>query len=332
MSASLLDWRVVVEEANRRRRAEGLTQRDLAALAGVSAPTVGSFERGDTRLRLDKVFDILGALGLVAAGAAAGGQESFVQAAARRWNELVAPLAEGDPSRLPFGSITYDYELIGDTEQLTLKNLLATLREADQGETGWPPFWIASRDRIRPYNQDGTVECWQGVPEPERSKDPSQADFWRVSPTGRAFLRRGLDEDGHNVLAPGSIFDLTLPVWRTAEVLLHGRRLARLWPGSVDKIAFRVRYTGLAGRELASWAKPIRRHLAPGQWRARTDDVSSSATLSIDALENTLEPALSELLAPVYARFNGFTIAPELVADELAELLLAGDRKRGQRG
>lgn len=46
----VLNWDALVDEAVRRRKTEGLTQVQLAALAGVSAPTIISFEKGDKGL------------------------------------------------------------------------------------------------------------------------------------------------------------------------------------------------------------------------------------------------------------------------------------------
>ena len=61
-----LDWPALVREARERRLAERLSQRDLAALAGVSIPTIVKFERGDVALRLDGALAILDALGMAA--------------------------------------------------------------------------------------------------------------------------------------------------------------------------------------------------------------------------------------------------------------------------
>ena len=48
----LLNWKSLVAEAIRRRRAEKLTQRDHAALAGVSIPTIVAFDRAEETLTL----------------------------------------------------------------------------------------------------------------------------------------------------------------------------------------------------------------------------------------------------------------------------------------
>lgn len=61
---SILDWQKIVDEAVARRKTEGLTQRTLAALAGVSLPTLVKFEKGVTDIKLTGVLAILKALGL----------------------------------------------------------------------------------------------------------------------------------------------------------------------------------------------------------------------------------------------------------------------------
>ena len=53
-----LNWRALVDEALRRRKAEKLTQREHAALASVSIPTIVAFDRGERTLSLAKAFDI----------------------------------------------------------------------------------------------------------------------------------------------------------------------------------------------------------------------------------------------------------------------------------
>jgi transcriptional regulator with XRE-family HTH domain len=59
-----LEWQKLVDEAVERRKAERLTQRTLAALAGVSLPTLVKFEKGVTDIKLTGVLAILKVLGL----------------------------------------------------------------------------------------------------------------------------------------------------------------------------------------------------------------------------------------------------------------------------
>lgn len=59
-----LSWQGFVEEAVRRRKEQKLTQEQLAVLAGVSKPTLNSFEQGKTNIKLDSGLKILKVLGL----------------------------------------------------------------------------------------------------------------------------------------------------------------------------------------------------------------------------------------------------------------------------
>ena len=59
-----LNWQSFVEEAIKRRKEQKLTQEQLAILAGVSKPTLNSFEQGKTTIKLDSAFKILKVLGL----------------------------------------------------------------------------------------------------------------------------------------------------------------------------------------------------------------------------------------------------------------------------
>ena len=59
-----LNWQIFVDESIKRRKEQGLTQKELAVLAGVSHPTVNNFEQGKTTLTLASATKILKILGL----------------------------------------------------------------------------------------------------------------------------------------------------------------------------------------------------------------------------------------------------------------------------
>lgn len=60
-----LNWNNFVEEAIRLRKKQKLNQKQLAALSGVSSPTVVRFERRDKNITLKNAFAILETLGLI---------------------------------------------------------------------------------------------------------------------------------------------------------------------------------------------------------------------------------------------------------------------------
>ena len=59
-----ISWNDVVEEARKRRKTQGLSQARLAAIAGVTQPTVSRFERFESDIRLSSVLQILRVLGM----------------------------------------------------------------------------------------------------------------------------------------------------------------------------------------------------------------------------------------------------------------------------
>lgn len=315
-------WRQIVAEAIRRRKAEGLTQGAHAAFAGVSKPVIIAFDRGETSLSLGRALAILKVVGLAEEGPDPDSQDAFVDAARRRWSELVDGTAPDAAARQPLGGYAFDYEIIGDLRPLSAKELLKRLPDAEVGWTGWPPFWIPTRREIAPCVIDEVVECWLGTPESDRSfDDPAHSDFWRVSPRGQAYLQRGYQEDGAEVLEPGTVLDVTLPIWRAGETLAHAARLAGLLAETPERteIRFRATHRGLAGRELASWARPSRRDVV-GTHRSRTDEATLSVTTSPERIAQDLPSVVHGLVAPLYDRFDGFVLTPELVEREIADL------------
>lgn len=60
-----INWGLLVEESVRRRKERKISQRRLAAIAGVSQPTVSRFERRKQDIQLSSAMKILGVLGLV---------------------------------------------------------------------------------------------------------------------------------------------------------------------------------------------------------------------------------------------------------------------------
>jgi len=331
MSIEAIDWRAVVDEAIRRRKDEGLSQRDLAGLAGVSVPTVNSFEKGDTNLRFDRVVAILDAVGLFLHPGESDSLQAFVHAGRRRWNELVDGLPEPHPSRQPFGSSEQAYALGGVSVHPTLSDLRDILANAP-ATSGWPPFWVSSRAALRPVIREGLVECWLGRPDAERVfSDAAHQDFWQVGRGGKAYIKRGYQEDGPD-LQPGTVFDVTLPIWRTAEVLLHAAWLAgELGSSKGDRMRFSARYTGLAGRRLFAWAKPLLTgFLSLGEAaHARTDSVDLEANPTVDDIERNLSDVVRIAIAPLYERFDGFQVPSDLVAGQIAELKAFRDSEAG---
>lgn len=315
----------LVNEALRRRKAEGLTQREHAALAGVSVPTIAGFDRGETTLTLAKAFDILRVVGLVHEPADSGAQEGFVRAAFARWQDLTKDLEKDSPARFPNGWYRIDYCLEGDLREVPLTRFESILQQAVTRYTGWPPFWWPEREEIAPREVDGTIECWlkpEGKAQLRFVSDPAHCDFWRAAPTGRLFLIRGYQEDGEETFPPGTVFDTTLPIWRMGEVLLHAESLAKLLRkgDSPITVCFRALYSGLSGRVLRAWANPLSDLLIEGG-AARSDEAVLEAELPAEGIKERLAEHVHPLVSSLYERFGVTGLSASRVKGEVDRLL-----------
>jgi transcriptional regulator with XRE-family HTH domain len=320
-----LNWRSLVAEALRRRKAEKLTQRQHAALASVSIPTIVAFDRGERTLSLAKAFDILRVVGLVDEPAEDGAQELFVQESFARWRQLTEKLPPDSPGRFPNGWYRIDYALEGDLKDIELHRFEDLLGKAVTRHTGWPMFWIPTRKELAPREVDGVVECWLAPADTgidRQSGDAAHCDFWRAAPMGRMFLIRGYQEDAQETFAPGSLFDTGLPIWRLGEALLHAASLAKLMKrddNSEITVKFRVLYTGLTGRVLKAWANPLTDLLVEGT-AARSDEALLETTVPAADIEKNLAIYVFPLVASLYERFGVTGLSINRVRAEVERL------------
>ena len=119
---------------------------------------------------------------------------------------------------------------------------------------------------------------------------------------------------GRAPVPPASVFDITLPVWRIGEALLHARSLAaNLFEGPTT-IKFVANYEGLAGRSLVSIEN--RRHVGEGRI-ARQDSIALNTHIDAQAIDPNLPEIVHPLLSPLYALFDFFELPMQLVVEEL---------------
>lgn len=304
---------------------------------GPRSETPQSAQDWDTLLRRclanrrDEMFDqirdlITGAVPQVAAPPTPARLDQWIEASLTRWKALIAPLPVGAGPRCPHGHYWFSYELEGDLRNVEPARLPDVLRASVVRHTGWPPFWYPTRPGIEPYPFDGLVECWLGG-DPQTlvsDRDAAHSDFWRISPGGLAFLLRGYQEDGTDAqrqgqspVAPGSLFDITLPVWRVGETMLHAMSLARRLVEGPATVSFVAHYEGLTGRALTS----ISGHRNVWDDRiARQNAITLRTRVDANSIAPNLPEIVHPLLKPLYALFDFFDLPMQLVREELARM------------
>jgi Putative DNA-binding domain len=230
-----------------------------------------------------------------------------------------APISPTMIKLLPPGFYRVAYKLVGPMEPIAFPELLAAINSATTRHTGWSPFWVPTREGIKPYVKDGAVECFIAGEDTQRMvDDPAHADFWRVSPSGEAVLVRGFDEDSHpDRIKPGTVFDVTLPVWRIGDCLLQAARFAAAAGRPDAEIVFSVKWSGLAGRSLTHVEG---RRLIDEGYVSKQDVLDRVVTLRADHVADSLPEILFELLKPLYALFDFFELSKTLVDEEAQRL------------
>ena len=210
------------------------------------------------------------------------------------------------------GTWSFAYSVATPSSPVSLTRLRDLLEEAHGAETGWPPWWVPTRADIKPKIVDGGIECWF---RDHAIDDPAHADYWRAEPTIRLCLIRGYQEDAITG-DPGAKLDLTLPIWRVGECLLHAARMTKLVQGR--KIKAMVRWTGLEGRELSTVAARDR-FLAAGR-RSSTDVLATYIETTHDDIANRLPSLVQALVSPVFELFDFFEPPLALYGEELTDM------------
>ena len=177
----------------------------------------------------------------------------FDSAALDRWAHLLRDLPPNDDARMLHGRYEISFQILTASSAGTAGELRRRMGAASEiKHTGWSSFVQLTRREFEPRFVEGHFEAWIGRPVEDRMmRDSAHCDYWRAHPSGLFFLLRGYDEDAIDGIAPGTVIDITLPIWRVGEALLYASRIARTYGDNPD-ISIRCRYSGLRNRRLGS--------------------------------------------------------------------------------
>jgi hypothetical protein len=248
------------------------------------------------------------------------GLVDWEDACRHRLHDLVSSRFENDPYE--HGSWSASYRLPDAENRPGTRTLTGVLREiqaAEGRETGWPVWWAPAGSANRPRPIDGEIECWFRDMLPA---EPSRADYWRADPHGRLCLIRPYQEDWEFGLSPGTAFDITLPIWRTGECMLHAERMARRLEARTVQLM--MRWTGLRSRQL----KALTGGRSPTHpYRAGIDDLTGYVQTTPDEIAENLEELVKGLLMPLFESFDFFEPPDRAFEEELRRM-----RSRNFRG
>jgi hypothetical protein len=232
-----------------------------------------------------------------------------------RFDTLIAQTAEAE-ARYQWGTYTFAYCFEPGAVEVPLDELHHHLA-AVPGHTGWRPWWTPTTKFV-PRIDAGVLECWMFGPE-QLFPDPAHSDFWRASPRGELYLRRGYDEDSHDPLVPGRAFSDTLTIERTAEVLLHVDGLARqLKLPRHLRVGLHARWTGMKERTLTTWPEKYAR--SRGEI-SHTAEASAQLVFMLSDVPDALASLVGRMVSPLFERFEGYRPAPNIVAEHVRRVV-----------
>lgn len=149
----------------------------------------------------------------------------------------------------------------------------------------------------------------------------SHLEFMRMDPRGAFYLRRAMQDDLTDEVAPGTAMDVFLMLIRVAEALAVGIAIgcALDWPAN-SEAGFAFVWDGLAQRRLSGWANPMRSP-GTGGGTSHADRVSSMVRVPLETPPGALAPYVAQAVAPLFSAFDGYQPAAAVVEDAVARLV-----------
>ena len=140
------------------------------------------------------------------------------------------------------------------------------------------------------------------------------SEFDIMSPRGDFFTERLMQDDlREGMTTPGLHLDPMLMIFRVTEVFAVGLAIAKAtgWNGG-DNAGFAFRWTGLAGRSLVAWAKPF--EWETGAYGTAHDALADAyVAVPVDTPVTSLAPHVSRAVGPLFAKFDGYEPASNLI-------------------
>ena len=240
-----------------------------------------------------------------------------------RWKALTKDLSPESPERFPYGYYEVAVHPINATPVETVDILRERLAHAQRIElTGWPPFLELSQKEWKPYPLENHIEAWIGRRNDENSpREAYRSDYWRASKSGELYTIRGYLEDSYKArtmrqVEPGTVFDLTLPIWRIGEILYFATRFLAEFR-NVQAIMIKCRFVGINDRIITSLDL---RHWTTDSRPCRSNEVVTTATVDLKQLEDNMVEIVYQLLMELYEHFDFYKLAQTLVKEELSKL------------
>jgi len=278
------------------------------------------FRRHLTGLSVDSVQGIMSAFAGASAHSPseAGELQGLLDTGRSRFDNIVAERSLTLPKT---GFWEVALVIRGPVPAHPLREFMKLIGVANPEYSGWP-VWLDSshfgEPAHRTYVFDKRWEALVALP------NGRHTDFLQFDPKGKFYHLRALFDDlrlTNQSPAPGTALDIALPILDSAEAIAVGLAFAKAMgcPEDTCTLEFAFRWSGLNGRELASWIY-AGRYISPGR-KAYQDDLTLTQSIPLNTPPSAIGGILTTLLAPLYEVFSGFALGANVFEDLSAQLL-----------
>jgi hypothetical protein len=242
----------------------------------------------------------------------AEGEQRLAEALAKR------TLAEDEKALLKFGtwSVALRFEPLLQGK-VADQDFMSTLGSSNPRYTGWP-MWLDSRgfrnQGDRPYIREGG---WEALIVGAHA----HADFMRMDPAGKFYLRRVLQDDLTDKVTPMTVLDPSLMLYRVGEVigvaLAFGKALGFDQEGT--RLGFAFKWTGIANRNLVRWADTFRDSVAYDP--SHEDVITTFTEVPLDTAPQAIAPFVDSATRQLFAAFGGHRVPLSHIEDRVTQLI-----------
>ena len=236
--------------------------------------------------------------------------DEYIKTSLDRWSDENSKLHESSVTKNKHWYYYFSSQIIWKKKTwIKMKDLKEKIHNFR--EYTWWPIFLIIRKEPEFISDNFELSLLDQVFESDHS------DFWRIWRDWMNFALRGYQTDCRTDYNPGEVFDLTIPVWRLGEYLLH---ILDLWNFLYEEgfqILFESWWTGLKDRKLVSlgWERFIFREYLSN------DDVYKFRTNIWDKeIQDILPLVTQKILSWLYEKFNLFQPTYELYEVEINKM------------
>ncbi len=148
-------------------------------------------------------------------------------------------------------------------------------------------------------------------------------EFARIEASGKFYYLEGLRDDLSGQVTPGESLEFVIETRRVTECLATALTISRAFIGTdaSNDLAVAVRWRGLSGRRIVSWAERGR-HFVSAQ-TAHDDEVTTYTVLPVNTPLNAIAAHALKLIKPTFMLFGGWAFEDSVLESIVSSTLNA---------